>query len=153
MDGKTCDLLVPEDTSGHYIWLVWDFKDSLIASFKIYSVISWRQDYRHMSLMSLGLAVKTRLRPQRNSSERSFQNTKKKDACNWSQEEGILNVTKSCECPNNKTGSIIAFSYQPSELALPSPLASLWDWSYQKLIKILFLNSLTIILMQFPKII
>lgn len=76
MDGKTCDLLLPEDTSGHYIWLVWDFKDSLIAIFKIYSIISWRQDYRHISLMSLGLAVKTRLRPPRNSSEESFQNKK-----------------------------------------------------------------------------
>lgn len=76
MGRKTCDLLLPEDTSGHYIWLVWDFKDSLIAIFKIYSVISWRQDYRHMLLMSLGLAVKTRLRPPRNSSQESFQNKK-----------------------------------------------------------------------------
>lgn len=93
MDRKTCDLLLPEDTSDHYIWLVWDFKESGIAIFKIYSVISWRQDNRHMSLMLLGPAVKTRLRPQRNSLEKPFQNIKRMHVYNWSLELRCLYPT------------------------------------------------------------
>lgn len=93
MDRKTCDLLLPEDTSDHYIWLVWDFKESVIAIFKIYSVISWQRDNRHMSLMLLGPAVKTRLRPQRNSSEEPFQNNKRMHVYSWSLELRFLYPT------------------------------------------------------------